>query len=122
LLREEALPDILQEKTVTELAELIRNNPDKALASIRSALSKAAAAQGLTLSQVRIVVAVDQMEELFTTEKDQAFREALIRMLAALASSGLAWVIGTMRADFFHRCSEIAGFSSLKDGLGSYEL
>ena len=43
-------------------------------------------------------------------------------MLAALAGSGCAWVIGTIRADFFHRCSEIPGFSALKDGLSSYEL
>ena len=43
-------------------------------------------------------------------------------MLAALAGSGCAWVIGTIRGDFFHRCSEIPGFAALKDGLSSYEL
>src|SRR5262245_4047170 len=43
-------------------------------------------------------------------------------MLAALAGGGFAWVIGTIRADFFHRCGEIPGFSALKDGLSSYEL
>ena len=46
----------------------------------------------------------------------------LVRLLAALAGSGLAWVIATIRSDFFHRCSEVPGFSGLKDGLGSYEL
>ncbi|MFO0991614.1 MAG: adenylate/guanylate cyclase domain-containing protein [Hyphomicrobiales bacterium] len=122
LLREEALPEIAAEKAAGEFADLIRASPERALAPIRSALAQAAAAQGLSLSQVRLVVAVDQMEELFTTERDQGTREAIVRILATLASSGLAWVIGTMRADFFHRCSEIAGFSKLKDGLGNYEL
>ena len=62
------------------------------------------------------------MEELFTTEKEPASREALVRLLAALAGSGLVWVIATIRSDFFHRCGEVPGFSALKDGLGSYEL
>ena len=39
-----------------------------------------------------------------------------------LAGSGLAWVIATIRSDFFHRCGEVPGFSGLKDALGSYEL
>ena len=68
------------------------------------------------------MVAIDQMEELFTTEKEPASREALVRLLAALAGSGLVWVIATIRSDFFHRCGEVPGFSALKDGLGSYEL
>ena len=46
----------------------------------------------------------------------------LIRLLAAFAGSGLVWVIGTIRSDFYHRCGEVPGFSALKDGLGSYEL
>ena len=62
------------------------------------------------------------MEELFTTEKETASREVLVRLLTAFAGSGLVWVIATIRSDFFHRCGEIPGFSALKDGLGSYEL
>ena len=49
-------------------------------------------------------------------------RSLLVRLLAAFAGSGFVWVIGTIRADFFHRCGEVPGFSALKDGLGSYEL
>ena len=67
---------------------------------------------------MRLIVAIDQMEELFTTEEEPASREALVRLLAALAGSGLVWVIATIRSDFFHRCGEVPGFSALKDGLG----
>src|SRR5262249_475874 len=89
---------------------------------IRSALAKAAAAAGSPPSQARLVFAVDQLEELFTTDTDSSSREAFVRMLAALAGSGFAWVIGTIRADFFHRCGDIQRFSALKDGPSSYEL
>src|SRR5262245_43921591 len=122
LLRDGALPELAQDKTVTELVNLFRSTPDRAPALIRQAFGKAATAAGVAPPQARLVLAVDQMEELFTTEAEPASREGLVRLLAVLAGSGLVWVIGTIRADFFHRCSEIAGFSALKDGLSSYEL
>ena len=104
-----------------DLTQLIFSAPERALGLIRRALAQAAVPQG-TAAQARLVIAVDQMEELFTTEAEPASREALVRALDMLAGSGLVWVIGTIRADFFHRCSEIPGFSELKDGLGSFEL
>ena len=120
LLGEDALPELACEPAA--LAQLCRGSPDRALALIRQAHAKAAAAAGALPTQLRLIVAVDQMEELFTTEEEPAAREVLVRMLAALAGSGLAWVIATIRSDFFHRCGEVPGFSGLKDGLGSYEL
>ena len=120
LIREGALPELDCEPAA--LAQLCRASPDRAVALVRHALAKATAAAGPAASQVRLVVAVDQMEELFTTAKEPASREMLVRLLTALAGSGLVWVLATIRSDFFHRCGEIPGFSALKDGLGSYEL
>ena len=120
LFREGALPELALELTAAELTQLCRSTPDGALAPIRRAIAKAAAAAGTVSSQLRLLVAIDQMEELFTMEKEPASREALVRLLAALAGSGLVWVIATIRSDFFHRCGEVPGFSALKDGLGSY--
>jgi len=122
LLSEDALPELADERTVSEIADLLRSNPERAPALIRAGLSKAATTSELATSQTRLVLAVDQMEELFTTQTDPAAREDFVRVLAALTASGLVWVIGTIRADFFHRCSEIPGLSALKDGLGSYDL
>ena len=121
-MREGALPELGEERTATELEELLRSAPDRALAAIRAALGKAATATGSSPSQSRLVIAIDQMEELFTTETNPASREALVRLLEAFSASGIVWVIGTIRADFFHRCGEVQGFSALKDGLSSYEL
>ena len=67
LLREGALPELAQEKTAAELADLFRSAPDRALALIRAALGKAATAAGAAPSQARLALAIDQMEELFTT-------------------------------------------------------
>ncbi|ESZ38722.1 peptidase [Mesorhizobium sp. L2C066B000] len=86
---------------------------------VRQALRRAA---GPARSQVRLLVVIDQLEELFTTEKQPAMREALVRFMAVLAASGLVWVIAAIRSDFFHRCGEVQGLSALKDGLASYEL
>ena len=122
LLREDALPELAREKSAAELATLFRSSPDRGLALIRSALATAATADGSSPSQARLLVAIDQMEELLTTTTDPSSRQAFVAMLAALAGSDCAWVIGTIRADFFHRCSEIPGFAALKDGLSSYEL
>ncbi|RWX70047.1 hypothetical protein EN780_04495 [Mesorhizobium sp. M4B.F.Ca.ET.089.01.1.1] len=119
LLGEAAVPELSREVTAAELALLCRNAPDRALAMIRQALGKAA---GSARSQIRLLVAIDQLEELFTTQKQPATREALVRFMAVLAASGLVWVIAAIRSDFFHRCGGVPGFSALKDGLASYEL
>jgi class 3 adenylate cyclase len=120
LVRKGALPELACDPAA--LAQLCRGSPDQALALIRQAHAKAAVAEGSIPAQLRLIVAVDQMEELFTTQEEPASREVLMHLLAALAGSGLAWVIATIRSDFFHRCGEVPGFSELKDGLGSYEL
>ena len=122
LFRDGALPELALEATVVEFTQLCRSAPDRALALVRHALGKAANAAGTARSQVRLLVAVDQLEELFTTETQASAREALVRLMATLAASGLVWLIATIRSDFFHRCGEVPGFSALKDGLASYEL
>ena len=123
LLSETALPELASVATATELVEAFRTKPEMAQSPIRSALVAAAKAAKVEPRLARLVVAVDQMEELFTAQGiDQDERQRFVRMLAALAGSGFVWVLGTIRADFFHRCGEVQGFSALKDGLGSYEL
>ncbi|WP_245260423.1 nSTAND1 domain-containing NTPase [Mesorhizobium sp. LNJC398B00] len=119
LLHSAAVPELSSEATAAEFARLCRSTPDRALAMVRQALRRAA---GPARSQVRLLVVIDQLEELFTTEKQPAMREALVRFMAVLAASGLVWVIAAIRSDFFHRCGEVQGFSALKDGLASYEL
>jgi WD40 repeat protein len=55
----------------------------------------------------RLVVLVDQFEELFTTCADETKRQALIANLlyAATAAGGRTMVLLTLRADFYGRCA-----------------
>ena len=80
LFREGALPELAVEVEVVEFTELCRGAPDRAVALIRHALDKAASTGGAARSQVRLLAAVDQLEELFTTEKQPLAREALVRL------------------------------------------
>ena len=117
LLSETALPELAAVGTAMELAEAFRATPEKAQAPIRSALGTAAKAAHVGPRLARLVIAVDQMEELFTAAgTDRGARKGFVRLLAAMADSGFVWVVGTVRADFFRRCGEVPGFSALKDG------
>ena len=123
LFLETALPELAENITVDELTELTGADVQKASNLVRSALASAAKNSRVNAQLARLIIAVDQLEELFTADTiDPDSRAAFIDLLAALARSGFAWVIGTIRSDYFHRCGEVEGFSDLKDGLGSYEL
>jgi hypothetical protein len=81
------------------IAELQRS--EKALhLTTRQSLSKNA-------SDMRLVVLVDQFEELFTLCSKEGLREALISNLlyAARVAQGQTLVILTMRADFYAKCA-----------------
>ncbi|HMR32524.1 MAG TPA: adenylate/guanylate cyclase domain-containing protein [Geminicoccaceae bacterium] len=96
------------------LVETIAAEPELASARLRPLLEPARA---------RLLLIVDQLEELLAEEAGGDPRaEAFVRVLAALAGSGFAWIVATMRGDFYHRCSEIPGLAELRDGFGSYEL
>ena len=85
------------------LAELIESfkKSEKTLHLIaRQSLSENASA-------MRLVILVDQFEEVFTLSPAEDLREALIRNLlyAAKVAQGQTLVILTMRADFYPKCA-----------------
>ncbi len=77
----------------------------------------------LEYETARLVLVVDQLEELFTQESSVANdRHRFIELLAGLARSGLVWVIATMRKDFWHRADETAELVRLAEAGGRLEL
>ena len=69
------------------------------------------------------MLVIDQLEELFTAPSATPdVRSLFDRVVAALARSGRAWVIATLRSDFYHRFAELPGLSALKDPGGQYDL
>jgi hypothetical protein len=74
-------------------------------------------------ARLRMVLVIDQMEEIFTMERvDKEDRERFVAVLSSLARSGFVWVIATMRNDFYPRCAEIPELVSLKEGSGQYDV
>lgn len=128
LLRPEGLPEIGTDGTdATQLGALLRKNPGGAALLIKGALSQAAREIQLANNlegQPRALFAlvVDQMEELFTTERLAHQREDFLQAIDALARSGYVWVIATLRSDFYSRCETSTALMQLKQGDGQYHL
>src|SRR5439155_15077714 len=103
---------------------LLREPPSHATAPIRQALGQAGRAAGLSeAGEARLVIIVDQLEELFTQEKLPAVeREAFVTALEAIAKSGLVWVVATMRSDFFDRLETLPALAALSAGEARYLL
>jgi WD40 repeat protein len=123
------LPEILGSSMgVKDLARHLRESsahPDMPFAMVLDRLAETARAQGriLRYEQAKLIVEVDQLEELFTSERVlPEERQRFMRLLAALVRSGLVWVIATMRADFWHRVSEIPDLLDLSDRDGRLDL
>jgi len=72
-------------------------------------------------SQARLLLVVDQFEELFTQCRDASEREAYITNLMTAASpqqDGPITVVLTLRADFYHHCME---YQALRTALEKYQ-
>jgi tetratricopeptide (TPR) repeat protein len=124
----EALPEIPQTGfSVGRLAERMRAGTGMDLLEI--ALRQIAAREGPAGDSegavpVRLLLVVDQLEEIFADSK--AFPEETIAafagLLRALAESGLVWVIATLRSDFYPRLAEVPTLLELSAGEGQYHL
>jgi tetratricopeptide (TPR) repeat protein len=129
LLAPGALPELATDgTTLEELARLLQQTPEAAFALIKGGLSQAANTllREQSLKQMpaaRLVIFVDQLEELFTAPGIQApHRIAFVKALDVLARSGKVWVLATMRGDFYHRAFEIPQLVALQEGSGLFAL
>ncbi|MDH3717483.1 MAG: AAA family ATPase [Planctomycetota bacterium] len=129
LLRDGALPELAADGTTTvELAKQLRDLPQAADRITKGALSQAAsqlksAESARCQPEARLVLVVDQLEEIFTLDNITPHQRAeFIIALASLSRSGRVFVIVTLRNDFYHRCVEIPELVELKEGAGQYDL
>lgn len=125
LLAPGALPELATLRyTPPRLAELLRRGPDGVALPVEQGLAVAAQAARLPApAEARLVLVVDQLEELFTTDAlDPAERAAFVDALDALARTGLVWVVATMRSDFFDRLELVPALARLADSAGCYRL
>ncbi len=80
-------------------------------------------AAGRQRGTTRLILLMDQMEELFsgTTISDQS-RQQLFEALEVLARSGSVWVLATVRSDFYHHCQTLPALMRMKEGAGWFDL
>ena len=129
LLQQNALPELGADRTsFKELARILRETPKAAVPLIKGGLSQAASDAAKTEKLMeqptaRLVLVVDQMEEMFSLENiTHNEREMFIEALDALSRGGRVWVIATLRSDFYPRTAELERLVTLKEGTGQYDL
>ena len=135
LRRSQASVDLLISQTLAHTADLLRIEEDRELENMIETYRAAGRTEdaerctevrrNLKPRAARLVLVIDQLEEIFTLPK---FRDApdaaaaFVAALAALARSGNVFVIATLRSDFFGRCAEISELMALKQAEGHYDL
>jgi WD40 repeat protein len=113
---------------VSRLSALLRDAPVHSIPVIQAALEEAARgfaheAHRANPPVARLILIIDQLEEIFTIERfDDAQRAAFITAIAALSRSGLVWVLATMRSDLYARCAEVEELLALRADDGQYDL
>ncbi|WP_043784724.1 tetratricopeptide repeat protein [Solidesulfovibrio alcoholivorans] len=126
---EEAMPELLAGGTSLErLAADLRKAPGGVGMVLRQGLAHVAdlaKRDGVLLGdspQARLVLVVDQLEEIFQPPVAPEERAGFVRALADLAVCGPVCVLATLRSDFYHRCEELPELMALKEGQGQYHL
>ncbi len=122
------LPELL--KPGQRVADLAKNltSPENVTFAFTGALGEVTeasrtAARILDYEEAKLILVVDQLEELFTTASITADeRRRFMRLLGALAKSGAVWVVATIRADFWHRAAELTELTELSQGQGRLDV
>jgi WD40 repeat protein len=99
--------------------------PGYLFANALGRLTKAERTSGrlLGFENAKLILVVDQFEELFTIPGiSPEDRRLFVQLLAGLARSGAVWVIATLRADFWHRAAEIPELIAVSEGYGRIDL
>jgi|GEM_PF-6924143 len=117
----ECLLGLEEEMLYTSLLENPDDTTDFLTRAMGEAANTVAEEQGIVRPMIsKLLIFIDQMEEIF--DVDEKKQKAFIAVVSHLVRSGLVWVIGTMRSDYYHRCVEIPELIALKSGAGQYDL
>ena len=86
-------------------------------------VAEAGRASGLLPHETaRLVLLIDQLEEIFTQTTDATRRAAFLRLLAGLARSGVVWVVATMRSDLWHHVADAPALLDLIEAGARLDL
>jgi tetratricopeptide (TPR) repeat protein len=123
------LPELLAPgQSAEELAHYLRSAPEAPGYAFGGALGRLTQ-EGrkhrrlLPHEDAKLILYIDQLEELFTKEGIGAeTRTLFVRLLGGLAACNSVWIVATMRADFWHRASEVPQLIALCEGQGRLDV
>jgi hypothetical protein len=70
----------------------------------------------------KLIVVIDQLEEVFSAVISAEERHQFVRLMAGLARCGAVWVVAALRSDLWHRASEIPELIALSEGYRRIEV
>ena len=123
LVHQEALPELLRRGVdKNRVADWIQRDPAKlaeeVVGSLKVALDNV---DPVGHAEARLVLVIDQMEELFTSSRTDI--KPFVEVLIALAKSKHVWLVATLRGDFFHELDSLPKLKALfKQGLYSLDV
>ncbi len=115
-----ALPEL---KELQYTQENLQEHLDDGFA-IKQALDMVAKEEKLSkIAQAKLIVYVDQFEELFTSSNiDEKMQEVFIELLFKLFSSSYVWVVASMRSDFMSHLDKFPKLLTLLNNGAEYKL
>jgi hypothetical protein len=119
-----ALPELKVLQYAQHLLEhQIAGSPDQVMLPVHQGLAAARQTANLSESaQARLLIVIDQFEELFTLPISEDTKRGFVDALEHLALGSFAWVIATMRTDFLARFAQIPKLAELARGAGTFLL
>lgn len=98
---------------VEKLSDRLRRAPEAMIAGLDGYIAREADAAGLRPEQMRLVIFIDQLDEMFAASLAPPERSIFLRILQALAREGRCWIVATLRSDFAARLEEYPELLSL---------
>lgn len=116
--RKQAIPSPESPEAFWDVASLSRHFDHQedyvfAVAAIQTALEG---------ENARLLIQLDQLEEVFGKEIEDSERDSFFRALLALSHCSRVWILATMRSEFFPRIAESTYLKTLVGGDGGYIL
>jgi tetratricopeptide (TPR) repeat protein len=127
--RPPGLPEIVESDypTPAALARLFTEAESAASVPVTRALERAAEAERVRQGYVRqlrarLLIVVDQLDELFASDVTPQQRKAFAQLLSVLAGTGYVWLLATLRADLYERFLAEPALVALKSAGAAYDL
>lgn len=122
LIAEDVLPELFGDAPESDdVVEILRRNPeDTYTLQFKPAFARAAQRKN---GAVRLLLVVDQLEELFTSATiSAADRTVFFSVLEAMARGGSVWILATVRVDFYQQVQNEPALVRMKSGDGLLDV